>query len=96
MFFIVKYFGHEIGFNTIKPINSRIAVIHKIPSPTTKIELMRFIGSMNFSFIFIDNLLVNMKPLSVLLPDNIKFLWNIELETLSQRIKVSITKIFLL
>ena len=50
----VKFLGHEIGYNTIKPIHSKIAAIHKIPSPTGKVALMSFIGS-----IFTPNLLKN-------------------------------------
>ena len=38
----VKFLGHEIGYNTIKPMHSKIAAIHKIPSPTVKVALMRF------------------------------------------------------
>ena len=30
----VKFLVHEIGYNTIKPIHSKNAAIHKIPSPT--------------------------------------------------------------
>ena len=41
----VKFFGHEIGYNTIKPIHSKIAAIHKIPSPTGKVTLTSFIGA---------------------------------------------------
>ena len=44
----VKFVGHEIGYNTIKPIPSQKAAIHKIPSPTGKVALMRFIGALNF------------------------------------------------
>ena len=44
----VKFLGHEIGYNTIKPIHSNIAAIHKIPSPTGKVALMSFIGELNF------------------------------------------------
>ena len=44
----VIFFGHEIGNNTIKPIPSKVDSIHKIKTPTSKTELMRFIGSMNF------------------------------------------------
>ena len=32
----VKFLGHEIVYKTIKPIRSKIAAIHKIPSPTGK------------------------------------------------------------
>ena len=44
----VKFTGHEIGCNTIKPIHSKTAAIHKIPSPTGKVALMSFIGTLNF------------------------------------------------
>ena len=51
----VKFLGHEIGYNTIKPIHSKIAAIHKIPSPTGKVALMSFIGALNFYTKFIEN-----------------------------------------
>ena len=54
----VKYLGHEIGFNWNKSIQSKIFAIQKILSPTTKFELMRSIGSMNFSSKFIDKFYV--------------------------------------
>ena len=43
-----KFFGHEIGYNTIKPIHSKIAAIHKILPPTGKVARMNFIGALNF------------------------------------------------
>ena len=50
----VKCLGHEIGYNTIKPIRSKTAAIHKIPSPTGKVALMSFIGALNFYIKFIE------------------------------------------
>ena len=44
----VKFLGHEIGYNTIKPIHLKITAIHKIASPTGKVVLMSFIGALNF------------------------------------------------
>ena len=41
-----KFLGHEIGYNTIKPIHSKIAAIQKIPSPTRKVALMSFVGAL--------------------------------------------------
>ena len=43
-----KFLGHEISYNTFKPIHSKIAAIHKYPSPTGKVALMSFIGALNF------------------------------------------------
>ena len=59
----VEILGHEIDYNTIKPIHSKIAAIHKIPSPTGKVALMSFIGALNFYTKFIEKLHINLKPL---------------------------------
>ena len=57
----VKFFGHEIGYNTIKQTHSKIAAIHEIPSPTGKVALMSFIGALNFYTKFIEKLHINLK-----------------------------------
>ena len=48
MLFTLKNHGQENVFNTVKPIQFKIAAGQKIPCPTTKNELMMFTGSMNF------------------------------------------------
>ena len=70
MLLIVKFLGHEIGYNTIKPIHSKIASFHKIPSPIGKIALMSFIGALNFYTKFIEKLHINLKPIYDLLHEN--------------------------
>ena len=64
----VKFLGHEIGYNAIKTILSKIAAIHKIPSPTGKVALMSFIGALNFYTKFIEKLHINLKPFYGLFP----------------------------
>ena len=61
----VKFLGHEIGYNTFKPILSKIAAIHKIPSPTGKVALMNFIGALNFYTKFIEKLHINFKYFTI-------------------------------
>ena len=46
--FTVNFLGHEMGNNTIKPISSKTDDIHKLKTPTSKTELMQFIGLLNF------------------------------------------------
>ena len=46
----VKFIGHEIGNNTIKPILSKIEAIKKIPSPKEKKDVMQFLDSVKFHF----------------------------------------------
>ena len=59
----VKFLGHEIGNNTIKPIPSKIDAIKKIPSAKEKKDVMQFLGSVNFYSKFIEKLHINLKPL---------------------------------
>ena len=58
----VKFFGPEIGSNTSKPIHSKIAAIHKIPSPNSKVALMSFIGALSFYTKLIEKLHINLEP----------------------------------
>ena len=88
----VKFLGHEIGNNTIKPISSKVDAIHQLKTPTSKTELMRFIGSMNFYSKFINKLHISLKPFYTLLHDDISFEWTPDLDKLFNQIKLSLTK----
>ena len=87
----VKFLGHEIGYNTIKPIYSKIAAIHKIPSPTGKVAIMSFIGALIFYTKFIEKLHINLKPFCDLLHENFPCKWTDEHEQLFQKLKTSLT-----
>ena len=81
MLLFVIYLRLENCFKRIKPIQSKIAATHKILSPTTKIELLWFIGSIIICSQLTEEVNHNMKPLYDLLHDIDKLHWNIELET---------------
>ena len=87
----VKFLEHEIGYNTIKPIHSKIAAILKMPSPTGKVALMSFIGAINFYTKFIEKLHINHKPFYDLLHENTPLNWTDEHEGLFQKLKMSVT-----
>ena len=40
----IKFLGHEIGNNTIRPISSKVDGIQKLKALTSKTELMLLIG----------------------------------------------------
>ena len=86
-----KFLGHEISYNTIKPIHSKIAAIHKIHSPTGKIALMSFIGALNFYTKFIEKLHINLKPFYDLLHENTPWKLTDEHERLFHKLKKSLT-----
>ena len=87
----VKFFGQEIGYNTIEPIHSKIAAIHKITSPTGKVARMSFIGALNFYTKFIEKLHINLKPIYDLLHGNTPWKRTDEHESLFQKLKMSLT-----
>ena len=87
----VKFLGHEIGYNTIKPIHSKITAIHKIPSPTGKVALVSFIGALNFHTKFIEKLHINLKPFYDLVHENTPWKWIEDHERLFQTLKTSLT-----
>ena len=91
MFLKEKFFGHEIGNNTIKPIPSKIEAIKKIPSPKDKKDVMQFLRSVNFYPKIIEKLHINLKPLYTLLHDDKNFQWTPELGTIFQDVKNSMT-----
>ena len=68
MHLIYKFLGHDIGYNTIKPIHSKIAAIHKLPSSTRKVAF--FIGALNFYTKFKEKLHINIKPFCDLLHES--------------------------
>ena len=76
----VKFLGHEIGNNTIKPMPSKIEAIKKILSPKEKKDVMQFLGSVNFFSKLVEKLHIILKPLYTLLHDDVKFQWTPELE----------------
>ena len=87
----VEFLGHEIGYNTIKPIHSKIAAVHKTPSLNGKVALMSFISALNFYTNFIEKLHINLKHFFDLLHENTPWKWTDEHETLFQQLKMSFT-----
>ena len=83
----VKFLEHEINYNTIKPIHSKTAAIHKILSPTEKVALMSFIGVLNFYTKFIEKLHFILNPFYDLLDENTPWKWTDEHESLLQKLE---------
>ena len=83
----VKFPGHEIGCNTIKPKHSKVDAIHELPSTTSKVALMSFICALNFYTKFIEKLHIILKPFYDLLHKNTPWSWTTEHETLCHELK---------
>ena len=75
----------------MKPIHSKIAAIHKLPSFTGKVARMSFIGAHNFYTKYNKNLHINHKQSYDLLHENNSWNWTPELELLFTKLKSTLT-----
>ena len=83
----VKFLGHEIGHNTIKPLPSKIEATKTTPLPKEKKHVMQFLGSVNFYSKFVGKLHVYLKPLYNISHDEVKTQWTPGLEKIFQNVK---------
>ena len=59
----IEFLGHEVSKDGIKPLATKVEAIAQFPKPTTKEELKRFLGMINFYNRFIPRAARIMKPL---------------------------------
>ena len=74
----VKYLGHTIDANGIRPDMDRVNDVINKPRPTDQKSLKSFLGFMGFYRIFIKNFSIIAEPLLRLLKKNIEFVWTEE------------------
>ena len=83
----VTYLGHVVGQGKVKPIKAKVEAIEQYPTPTTKRELMRFLGMVGYYRKFCPNFSDIASPLTDLLKKNTKFIWSDQCETAFHKIK---------
>ena len=71
----VKFIGHTITQNGLKPDDCKIQAIQDMPSPSSRKELERFLGMVNYLGKFIPNLSDVTAPLRDLLKQDIVWQW---------------------
>ncbi|OAG32577.1 hypothetical protein NEIG_02556 [Nematocida sp. ERTm5] len=59
----MEFLGYKIGYNTIRPLESRIQGIKDYPEPQNKKQLRRFIGLLGYDRRFLWNISETLKPL---------------------------------
>lgn len=76
----IKFLGHVISDQTVKPDRDRTEAILRYPVPKTQKQLRRFLGICNFHKQFIINYASYVEPLLVLLRKGSKWKWSDELQ----------------
>lgn len=76
----VKFLGHIISNETVRPDPERVEAILKYPAPKNQRQLRKFLGVCNFHQQFIVNYASYVEPLLVLLRKGNRWRWTTELQ----------------
>ena len=71
----VTYLGHVVGQGKVMPREAKVQVITEYSIPTTRKQLMRFLGMAGYYRKFCKNFADVVSPLTSLLRKNVKFVW---------------------
>lgn len=71
----VKFYGHVLTDQGLKPDESKISTIRKYPTPTNRKEVHRFVGMVNYLSKFIPNLSANLTNLRKLIVESQPWKW---------------------
>lgn len=71
----VTYLGKVVGQGFVRPVRAKVEAIDGFPSPTTKKELMRFLGLVGYYRGFCRNFSTVVAPLTDLLKAKVAFVW---------------------
>nr|XP_054761448.1 uncharacterized protein LOC129267850 [Lytechinus pictus] len=83
----VTYLGHVVGQGQVLPREAKIQAILDFPIPTTKKELLRFLGMSGFYRKFVPNYSTVVSPLTNLLKAKVKYVWSDECQRSFEKLK---------
>ena len=83
----VVYLGHVVGMGQLRPKQANVEAILKFPTPTTRKDLMRFLGMAGFYRRFCPNFSAVSAPLTNLTSSKVPFIWKKECDVAFQQLK---------
>lgn len=87
----VVYLGRVVGQGSVRPVRAKVCAIDDIPTPTTKKELMRFLGMVGYYRCFCRNFSTVVAPLTDLLKGKTKYVWSPVCQQSFERVKALIS-----
>ena len=88
----MSYIGHTFTSERIEPDKEKVQAILLMPEPSTKQELQRFIGMIQYLGKFIPDLSEKSAPLQSLLKKNMAWQWNAEHQRAYELLKKDCSK----
>lgn len=83
----VKYLGHIIQNNSVRPVKDNLVAIQNFPTPKIQKHIRQFLGKINFYHEYIPNSSIKLDLLHKLLRKGEKFVWSNECERSFKEIK---------
>lgn len=71
----VKYLGHVIQNNSVRPLKDNLISIKDFPTPKTQKNVRQFLGKINFYHKYVPNIAIKLEPLHNLLRKGQPFYW---------------------
>ena len=71
----LTFLGHIVGQGQVKPVEAKVEAISDFPVPTSKRQLMRFLGMAGYYRKFCNNFSAIAEPLTNLLGKKAKYVW---------------------
>ena len=83
----VKFMGHVISKEGLKPDPAKVKAVEEMPQPTCKQEVLSLLGFINYLSRFLPRLAVVAQPLRDLTSKDAKFTWAKQHETAFEEVK---------
>ena len=83
----VKYLGHMIQENSVRPIKDNLISIKNFPIPKTQKNVRQFLGKINFYHKYVPNIAITLDPLHNLLRKGQVFNWTKECQEAFDKLK---------
>ena len=83
----MTYLGRVVGQGQVRPVDAKVRAVEQYPVPTTKKELMCFLGLVGYYRTFCRNFSTVVAPLTDLLKGKAKFIWSLACQTAFEQIK---------
>ena len=87
----IVFLGHVVGCGKVKPLIAKVEAIRNFPVPTSKQELMRFLGMAGFYRRFCKSFSMLVAPLTNLLRKNVSFDWCKECTEAFEKVKAMLS-----
>lgn len=88
----IKYLGHVFSKEGLKPDQSKIEAVKKMPTPECKKDVERFLGMVTFLAKFIPNMSQHTDPLRGLIRDDVAWQWRDEHQHAFDQLKTMLTE----